>query len=244
MNIYYDINKEKAKDVWQWFKEGAIISVSDPADAELIVVAGGDGTLIRSVQKYMKYRRPFFGINRGTVGFLLNPVKDFNDYLASLRDLIFIRLRLLKVEFLLKDGKKISHFVFNDAFIRAQHGEICEGTVRGERYPEKKFRGDGIIITTVQGSTAYSRSAGGKILPLVDKLMGITTICSMTKPIRDPIIGQQVEVEITRGNVVAHADFFPVDGVKLMKVEPTNRFVSLAFRKDYNFDIVRYIEEY
>ncbi|MDP2736251.1 MAG: NAD(+)/NADH kinase [bacterium] len=77
--IYLLTNKDRlAEEIKKWFKGKSLsdlirLTVS-PARADFFVVAGGDGTLLRAISLFRKYNKPFFGINRGTSGFLLNQI--------------------------------------------------------------------------------------------------------------------------------------------------------------------------
>lgn len=214
--------------------------VENAIDAEIIVVIGGDGTMLYAIQQFQILRIPFVGLDCGTRGFLMGPVAATVTEHLCFESLNFIKLPLFDVELTDVGGNVHKTTAFNDAYIKAKHVMTCHGTVRGDYYPEKRFVGDGIIVATPQGSTAYNHSAGGAILPLRQEIMGVCTICSMTPRIRSAVDYQQITVEVTRDDVVAVADNRRFDRVVKMAVSPGNKTVAIGFVKGYNFEARRY----
>ena len=139
---------------------------SFPTDIELIIVVGGDGSVIDASKYAVQYDIPLLGINRGKVGYL---AEVENDNLAVLKQLkagnyTISDKMLLEVE-LVKDGCVIKELAVND--IVASHDEqllIADLKIEDSVGNVIKYRADGIIFATPQGSTAYSLSAGGPIL--------------------------------------------------------------------------------
>jgi len=232
-------NYEKTLKVREWLERGDIKKANLVVNAEKIMTVGGDGTLLHAIADYGGHRKPFFPINCGSKGFLLNSIKSYGEFLDGLYNNVEIKFRLLDVRFIIEGGETVDCKAFNDAYIKADHGKIVSGTIRGEKYLEKDFEGDGIIIATTQGSTAYSRKAGGQVLPLGHDLLAITTICAF------PVLAipeklQRIEVEIIERYAIGFADHVRVNNVKKMIVEPSDDFVTLLFKKGYDFEAERY----
>ena len=139
---------------------------SFPTDIELIIVVGGDGSVIDASKYAVQYDIPLLGINRGKVGYL---AEVENDNLAVLKQLkagnyTISDKMLLEIE-LVKDGCVIKELAVND--IVASHDEqllIADLKIEDSVGNVIKYRADGIIFATPQGSTACSLSAGGPIL--------------------------------------------------------------------------------
>ena len=139
---------------------------SFPDDVELIIVVGGDGSVIDASKYAVKYDIPLLGINLGKVGYLaeiennnLSVLKQLKDESYTISDKM-----LLEVEFV-NDGVSVSELAVNDIVV--SHDDqllIADFKIEDSVGNVIKYRADGIIFATPQGSTAYSLSAGGPIL--------------------------------------------------------------------------------
>jgi len=133
-------------------------------DPELIVVIGGDGTMLRAIREHWRRRVPFYGINAGHLGFLLNDVPA-----ASLADEEFLleHVPLLRVETESIDGVRQAALAFNDAWVERATGQTAwiEVLVNGQQRLSKLVA-DGALVATAAGSTSYARAMGATPLPL------------------------------------------------------------------------------
>ncbi len=169
-----------------------------PADIEMIIVLGGDGTLLSVARQVWNKNIPILGVNLGALGFLteitldeLYPVLERvlrNDFQINEREVLNVGV--------IRKGKRIAEFiVLNDAVINK--GALAriidlETTINGEYL--STFRSDGLIISTPTGSTAYNLSAGGPIVyPSLHTII-ITPICPHTLTIRPIIIPDDVKI--------------------------------------------------
>ena len=219
-------------------EESSLLLTDNPQEADAIIVGGGDGTMLHAIHRYWQLRVPFLGINCGSVGFLLNPIGTAEDSLQLVRDFRIINLNLMEVA-IATAVETVTLRAFNDVYLNVKPGTICYGTIQGEHYPKQEFRGDGLVIATAQGSTAYNRNAGGSILPLQNNLLAITGICTYST-LRDVVSQQTLNITITRGEVTANADNQSVAGVKSIVIRPGFSNVALGFSPDYNFESKRY----
>jgi len=239
-------NDARSDDVRRWFGIGRFNIARRPQDATRIVVAGGDGTMLYAIKKHFRSEVTFLGIDRGTRGFLLNPIPTAEELekLLLLDKFTVVQLRLQKVTFINRNGKARQFFAFNDTYLNADSGtEVC-GTIEGEFYPKHEFRGDGIIVATAQGSTAYNQNAGGAVLPLESFDFALRTICSsrQVRSIRAMVKPQKIEIDITRGKAIGHADTKKSEVVDVVKtiIEPSNFIVRLEFIPGNDFEAKRY----
>jgi NAD+ kinase len=143
---------------------------------EAIIALGGDGTTLAAARYGIKSRTPVFGINFGHVGFLQNLHKVGEDLLRRIRAAETIEISPLHVKAFLANGDIKADFAINEVHICNQNrGEavylrvIVDGKERIDR-----LGGDGLIISTTVGSSAYSKSARGPALPLGDDLVVLT----------------------------------------------------------------------
>ncbi len=160
---------------------------------ELIIVIGGDGTVLRTSRLFCGTGIPIFGINRGRLGFLTEFSPD--EYPLHLKKVLkgdFNSVERLVLEaVLIRDGGEVMSLCFlNDAVI---HKGSFSRPIRLEMKIDGNFlssyTGDGLIISTPTGSTAYSLSAGGPIItPTEAKIFLLSPICPHSLAMRPMII--------------------------------------------------------
>jgi NAD+ kinase len=169
-----------------------------PTGVEMIIVLGGDGTLLSVARQVWNRNIPILGVNLGGLGFLTEITLDelYPVLEKVLRDDFAINEREVLNAGVIRGGKRIAEFiVLNDAVINK--GALAriidlETTINGEYL--STFRSDGLIISTPTGSTAYNLSAGGPIVyPSLHTII-ITPICPHTLTIRPIIIPDDVKI--------------------------------------------------
>ena len=173
-----------------------------PAQADLIVVLGGDGTLLSMARAVGDLGVPLLGVNLGELGFLTATTLDemFPALEAWLAGRMAIDERMMLSARVLRNGQAIGAYAaLNDVVItKSAMSRIVNLSVSVEGQYATAYRADGLIISTPTGSTAYSLSAGGPILfPSMDAIV-LTPICSHTLTNRPIVLpaGQRVEVTL------------------------------------------------
>ncbi len=154
----------------------AIHGNCDPMDADIIVALGGDGFMLQSQHQFMNSDIPIYGMNKGTVGFLMN---EFNvdDLPGRLENAIQSRIHPLKMTAIDGDGKTHQALAINEVSLFRQSHQaaklkiMIDGKTRLEQ-----LACDGVMVATPQGSTAYNLSAHGPILPLNAPLLALTPV--------------------------------------------------------------------
>ncbi len=170
------------------------------ADHDLVVVLGGDGTLL-SVARSLAGKVPILGVNLGTLGFLTE-VGDAELY-PALTDLLAGRYRieeraLLDVRLERASGESLAWRVLNDAVIaKSALARIIELTYRIDGHRLAACRSDGLIVSTPTGSTAYNLSAGGPILDPQLPVVVVTPICPHTLSLRPVVVPDTSVIEVT-----------------------------------------------
>jgi NAD+ kinase len=142
------------------------------ASSDLVVVVGGDGTILRSVQR-MDHQIPLVGINWGEVGFLadLEPGKAL-DFLLNLPEKFPVEQRMRVT--LSKDGERLGDALNEALIVTARPAKMLRFSIMIDGVVAEQFRADGLLISTPTGSTAYAMSAGG---PIVDpRIQGIVLV--------------------------------------------------------------------
>ena len=147
-----------------------------PDESEVIVVLGGDGMLLHSIHRFRELGVPIYGMNRGTVGFLMNPfhLEDLPERLAKAdpQSLAPLRMRASTT-----DGGEHEALAFNEVSVIRYSGQSANLRVcvdGRERVP--KLICDGILVATPAGSTAYNLSAHGPILPIEANVLAMTPV--------------------------------------------------------------------
>ncbi|MGM0379959.1 MAG: NAD(+)/NADH kinase [Bacillota bacterium] len=133
-------------------------------EPDVIVVIGGDGTMLSAIKKF-KYRNiPFLGINTGTLGFLPSLLpKDIDKFVEIIKNKKYKveKYPLLKLTSETIYGKKINHYAFNEILIKHLQPKLMEAKIYFNGEPFNYFTGDGFIISTPIGATGYAIWAGG-----------------------------------------------------------------------------------
>jgi NAD+ kinase len=223
---------------------GSIAQIAQRSD--LIVVLGGDGTILHVVAMAGKNLKPIFGINVGSLGFLTcvnsSAFREAVDAIDSGR-ISYSKRALLSVE--LRTNKRVLSTVhaLNDAVI--SRGDLSRliklnAKVNGEALTE--FNADGLIIATPTGSTAYSLSAGGPILSPESGVFVITPICPHVLTNRSVIVSDSSVIEIAPGST-EYPTFLSVDGRAPVRLPPKAQIairrakvmLQLGFLPDVSF---------
>lgn len=148
----------------------------DPHDADVIVALGGDGTLLDVLRHYMHHNIPFYGMNCGTVGFLMNEYApdDLMDRIASADRVVINPLRMKAVD---KHGNHHEAMAINEIALLRETRQTARITIKVHgRVRMETLICDGVLLSTPAGSTAYNLSAHGPILPISSNLLALTPI--------------------------------------------------------------------
>ena len=223
--------RDSAREVGEWLTRRGHRALLDPAiaaaengmaevpgepvlDCDLVVVLGGDGTLLSVARNYAG-GPPILGVNLGRLGFLTEVPRE--DLYPALVEILAGRYEveprsLLDVE-LVREGAEVRRFrALNDAVIaKGALARIIEMTLSVDGRLVSRYRSDGLVISTPTGSTAYNLSAGGPILHPHLPVAVLTPICPHTLTLRPLVVPDTSRTEIlleTRRERV----FLTVDG--------------------------------
>ena len=212
-----------------------------PAEASVLVALGGDGFMLRTIHKYGTRGTPIYGMNRGSVGFLMNDYRE-DDLLerVTAADATVIHPLLMVA----KDtkGRKHKARAFNEVSMLRQTYQAARLTILidgKERLNE--LISDGLLVSTPAGSTAYNLSAHGPILPINSRLLALTPL-SPFRPRRwiGAILSHEALVRIVVNDadkrpVSAVADHQEIRDVSSVDVEEDASIgVRLLFDKDHS----------
>ncbi len=169
----------------------------DPAKADAIIALGGDGFMLQTQHQFMNSGKPIYGMNKGTVGFLMNEYKPDNlrqRVSAALRS----KIRPLKMTVTDEHGDTHTAMAINEVSLLRQSYQAASLSITtdGKRRLDSLVC-DGVMVATPAGSTAYNLSAHGPILPLQAPLLALTPVSPFRpRRWRGALIPNTVEVHI------------------------------------------------
>jgi len=201
----------------------AIYGNVDPESADVIVALGGDGLMLQVLHRFMGRQKPIYGMNRGSVGFLMNEFSDeaLRERLAAAEASTVHPLTMTATDV---NGEVFSARAINEVSVLRSSYQAAKMRISidgTERLPE--LVADGLLVATPAGSTAYNLSANGPILPLDAPLMALTPISAFRpRRWRGALLPDKARVvlevlEADKRPVAAVADHFEIRNV--MRVE-------------------------
>ncbi|MGN0579078.1 MAG: NAD(+)/NADH kinase [Ruminiclostridium sp.] len=171
------------------------------ADSDIIVSLGGDGSVLRAAQTAIALDKPLIGINSGRLGYLCSiDYSGISDFNAAVSNLEISPRSLLEFSY---ENKEI--YVLNDVIAAKNNfGETVDLTVKVDDVNDFKVRGDGLIIATPTGSTAYNLSSGGPMIDAESDSFVLTPICPHGSFSHSVVLGRKHIVSISeRSNSAA-----------------------------------------
>lgn len=180
---FYPSNKPRAQAAYeelsQRYKDHPV------EEGDVLVVLGGDGTMLRALHQFIKRDIPIFGLNLGTLGFLMNEYKKGHlvERIENARSYVIHPLRMQAVD---KNGDSFTELAFNEiSLLRETHNSAKIMIFVNEEVRLPLLVCDGVMLSTSVGSTAYNSSASGPIVPLGANVLPMTPI-SAFRPRRWP----------------------------------------------------------
>ena len=151
-------------------------NISTLKKANFIIVIGGDGFMLQTLKKFYKYKKPFYGINSGNYGFLMNKFSTKNT-IKNLSKGRLVSISPLEMIVKNKSNKIKKSIAINEISILRQSRQAVSVSIKsGSNYLIKKLRGDGLLVCTPAGSTAYNLSVHGPILNLNSNKLAISPV--------------------------------------------------------------------
>lgn len=211
--------------------------------AQVIVVLGGDGFMLQTLHTHMKIKLPFYGINCGTVGFLMNqyaldnlPERIKHSRATTLYPLHMYARRV--------NGKVSQELAFNEVSLFRQGRQAAKIRVAIDHVIRlKELTADGIMVATPAGSTAYNFSAGGPIIPLGANVMALTPLVPFRpRRWRGALLSHDASISFSildhkKRPVNAVADFTEIQDVaEVVICEQRKSGVSLLFDPEHNLE--------
>ena len=231
---YTKISKESSNRIQSTYK---FFSLSE---ADAIVVLGGDGFMLDILKQYQDLELPSYGINKGTVGFLMNQNQNEN-LLNKLNQAEETIIHPLKMHAKKIDGSEEDHLAINEISILRSGSQaaklkiVVDNLVRLE-----ELVCDGALVSTPAGSTAYNYSAHGPILPIDSNILALTAMAAFRpRRWRGALIPSNAKIEFfikdsNKRPVSAYADSKEVKNISSVKIESEDDvYYKLLFDKGH-----------
>jgi len=214
-------------------------------EADVIVPLGGDGTLLHVLHEVIKlgHNIPVFGLNRGSVGFLLNEYRD-TGLLKRLEKAHLVTLHPLKATIKTVKGETHNAWGINEVSLLRETRQAAKIKIVIDNVVRmKQLVCDGLIVSTPAGSTAYNLSANGPIIPLNANILAMTPI-SAFRPRRwnGALLPDSCDIKLEIINpkdrpVSAVADFTEIRDAESVRIrEDRDVSLTLLFDPDLNLD--------
>ncbi len=167
-------------------------------DADILIALGGDGFMLQTQLKYMNSGKPVFGMNKGTIGFLMSEYNE-QDLFERLNKATQVTIHPLQMVAKDAEGKVHKVVAFNEVSLFRQSHQAARLEIEiDNKVRMEALICDGIMVATPQGSTAYNLSAHGPILPLNAPLLALTPVSAFRpRNWRGALLPNKVQVKIT-----------------------------------------------
>jgi NAD+ kinase len=221
----------------------AAYGTRDPGEADIVVALGGDGFMLETLHRYLGRYKPIFGMNCGTVGFLMNRY-DEADLPARLAAAHRERLHPLLMIAKTVTGESHRAHAINEVSLLRETRQAAKIGIRVDNVVRlQELICDGVLISTPAGSTAYNLSAHGPILPLGSGVLALTPISAFRpRRWRGAILPHSAKVvfevhEWEKRPVSAVADFTEVRDVAEVRVQEDHKItLHLLFDPEHNLE--------
>lgn len=211
---------------------------------DCIIILGGDGFMLHSLHRFMNLDVCFYGINCGKVGFLLNSYNDDIDIYKRIKEASVVIIHPLHMKAVTANGQEKIKMAINDVYIIRQSHQTAKLQIKIDRKVRmEEMVGDGIMVATPAGSSAYNFSVGGPILPLESNILALTPIAPFRPkrwsgallPSKAIIQFKTLEPEKRPVNVVA--DFQEIKNCLEVTVkEDRSRKITLLFDSNHSLE--------
>jgi NAD+ kinase len=205
-------------------------------EADAIIAFGGDGFMLHVLHKLENHKVPVFGLNTGTVGFLLNSAENLELLVERVRSAKSTKLYPLKgiITDIFDRVQEIK--AFNEISLVRSSAQTAKISIKLDGKTQlSQLVGDGLIVATPTGSTAYNLSAGGPILPLESGLVAITPICPFRpRRWRGALVPNDIGIEID----ILNSDQRPVKLTADQSLLPKVKSASIRIDKESPYTLL------
>ena len=215
-----------------------------PKNADIIVALGGDGTMLQSLHNFLHLKKPIYGMNKGHIGFLMNQFSEKN-LVKRLTEAIPYKLSPLKIKcYDDKQNTVKESLAFNDVSLIRNSSKIAKIKIKiNNKTRIEEFLGDGCLISTPAGSSAYNLSLRGPVIPVGAKVLALTPI-SPYRPRRwrGALLNNDAKITLFAKDsdirpVRAEADFMQFQNINKLEIQLEKKlFVNLLFDPGHDLE--------
>jgi len=211
--------------------------------SSFLITIGGDGTLISTARKSLLYDIPILGIHAGRLGFLSDvSIEAFDGFFKQMLDGKFrIDERAVLEATLNKGAKEEKRYAFNDVVLtRSSVPQMIHIETLVDSRPFNTYYGDGVIVSTPTGSTAYNLSAGGPVMFPLTNVFSLTPICPHSLTQRPVVLPGKYPIEMKTSSEKALVIFDGQDMLELglgesIDIKLASKMVNLIHKEDFNY---------
>jgi NAD+ kinase len=193
---------------------------SDPELADIIIPIGGDGILLKSLHDFNNLNKPFFGINYGSVGFLMNSIsnKNLEELIKNSKSTELKPLKMIAIDI---DDTVHESIAYNEVSLMRQSHQASKFQIKiNDITRMNELICDGVLVSTSAGSTAYNLSAHGSILPLDSKLLALTPISAFRpRRWRGALLSEKSEIKISVLNFEKRQASVTADNIEFRNIK-------------------------
>jgi len=205
----------------------------------LFIVVGGDGFMLQTLKKFYKFKKPFYGINSGNYGFLMNKF-SYKNFLTNLKTSSNVKIHPLQMIVTSKSNQTKTSIAINEVSILRQSKQASSISITANKKNIiKNLISDGVLVSTPAGSTAYNLSVHGPILNLDSRKLAVTPI-SPFRPRRwkGTMVSDKSKIliknlDVNKRPISAVADNIEVRNAKIIKIQVNKKIIfELLFDKN------------
>ncbi len=212
-------------------------------NSDVLVTLGGDGTLISAVRRSHDYNIPVFGIHAGKLGFLADiDMAELDEFIDKLviGDYRIDKRAVLRAELITKEGS-IKLVAFNDIVMtRPSISKMIHLDTFVDKKPFNTYYGDGVIVSTPTGSTAYNLSSGGPVLFPLTQVFALTPISPHSLTQRPVVLPGHFTIEMKTSDasalvVVDGQDMYDFGSGDVIRIRLSSKSAQLIHRNEFNY---------
>ncbi|HJA63371.1 MAG TPA: NAD(+)/NADH kinase [Candidatus Intestinimonas stercoravium] len=189
--------------------------------ADMLICFGGDGTILHAARDAYPWDIPILGVNMGSVGFMAELEHGELEKLAQIGTGKYATELRMMLDVAVRRGREVLRrdVALNDAVItKGAVARVIDLAVRADGVRIYDYSGDGVILSTPTGSTAYSMSAGGPIVEPTAENILVTPICAHSLQAKPLVMGRDRLVSVRLGRTARKTAYLSVDGGRAFKL--------------------------
>ena len=216
------------------------------SEADMLVTLGGDGTLISTVRKSFDFDIPILGVHAGNLGFLADlSLDEVDSFVKKIKkgEYVLDERAVLEAT-VIKDSKEFKMYAFNDIVLtRTRVSNMIHVETLVDSKSFNTYYGDGVIVSTPTGSTAYNLSAGGPVLFPMTNVFALTPICPHSLTQRPVVLPGKYAIEMKTSEeraliIIDGQDMHELGLGESVHIKLASKTIKLLHKEDFNYSDV------